>query len=38
MPGMSSGGIKASGFGREHSLEAALDDFTYRKCVVVGLD
>ena len=28
---------KASGFGREHSLEAALDDFTYRKNVVVGL-
>ena len=37
MLGMSSGGIKASGFGREHSLEAVLDDFTYRKCVVVGL-
>jgi acyl-CoA reductase-like NAD-dependent aldehyde dehydrogenase len=35
--GMSSGGIKDSGFGREHSLEAALDDFTYRKSLIVGL-
>jgi acyl-CoA reductase-like NAD-dependent aldehyde dehydrogenase len=35
--GMSSGGIKSSGFGREHSLEGTLDDFTYRKSIVVGL-
>ena len=38
IPGMSDGGIKASGFGREHSLEGALDDFTYRKSIVIALD
>jgi acyl-CoA reductase-like NAD-dependent aldehyde dehydrogenase len=37
VPGMSSGGIKQSGFGREHSLEGALDDFTYRKTVTIGI-
>jgi acyl-CoA reductase-like NAD-dependent aldehyde dehydrogenase len=38
VPGMSDGGIKQSGFGREHSLEGALDDFTYRKSIVVDLN
>ena len=38
MPGMSYGGIKQSGIGREFSLEGALDDFTHRKSVTVALD
>jgi phenylacetaldehyde dehydrogenase len=38
LPGMSDGGIKQSGVGREHSLEAAVEEFTYRKGVAVGLD
>jgi betaine-aldehyde dehydrogenase len=38
LPGMSYGGIKQSGIGREFSLEGALDDFTHRKSVVVALD
>jgi betaine-aldehyde dehydrogenase len=36
--GMPTGGIGRSGFGREHSLEAAIDEFTYRKNVVVAID
>jgi acyl-CoA reductase-like NAD-dependent aldehyde dehydrogenase len=35
--GMSYGGIKASGMGREYSIEGALESFTYRKSVTVGL-
>jgi len=38
LPGMSYGGIKQSGIGREFSLEGALDDFTHRKSVTVALD
>jgi acyl-CoA reductase-like NAD-dependent aldehyde dehydrogenase len=38
LPGMSYGGIKQSGIGREYSLEGAIDDFTHTKSVVVGLD
>lgn len=36
-PGMSYGGIKASGYGREYSIEGALDSFTYRKSVTVSM-
>ncbi|GII96997.1 aldehyde dehydrogenase family protein [Sinosporangium siamense] len=35
LPGMSYGGIKQSGLGREFSLEGALDGFTQRKTVTV---
>jgi acyl-CoA reductase-like NAD-dependent aldehyde dehydrogenase len=35
--GMSYGGIKASGYGREYSIEGALDSFTYRKSITVSL-
>jgi acyl-CoA reductase-like NAD-dependent aldehyde dehydrogenase len=38
LPGMSYGGIKQSGIGREFSLEGAIDDFTHTKSVVVALD
>ncbi|HEY0781699.1 MAG TPA: aldehyde dehydrogenase family protein [Thermoanaerobaculia bacterium] len=37
LPGMSYGGVKQSGIGREFSLEGALDDFTHRKSVTVAL-
>ncbi|MGN6576399.1 MAG: aldehyde dehydrogenase family protein [Nocardioides sp.] len=37
LPGMSYGGIKASGIGGEFSLETALDAFTQRKTVTVAL-
>ncbi len=37
VPGMSYGGVKESGMGREHSLEGALDSFTYRKSITAGL-
>ena len=37
MPGMSYGGFKQSGIGREYSLEGMLDGFTQRKCVTVNL-
>ncbi|MDQ6918781.1 MAG: aldehyde dehydrogenase family protein [Candidatus Dormibacteraeota bacterium] len=36
--GMSYGGTKQSGMGREFSLEGAIDDFTHTKSVVVALD
>ncbi len=36
-PGMSYGGIKQSGIGREFSLEGMLDSFTQRKSVTVNL-
>jgi betaine-aldehyde dehydrogenase len=38
LPGMTYGGTKESGIGREFSFEAALDGFTQRKTVTVGLD
>ena len=38
LPGMSYGGTKQSGMGREFSLEGAIDDFTHTKSVVVALD
>jgi betaine-aldehyde dehydrogenase len=38
LPGMTYGGYKQSGLGREFSLEAALDGFTQRKTVTVGLE
>jgi len=37
VPGMSYGGFKQSGIGREYSLEGMLDGFTQRKCVTVNL-
>ena len=37
MPGMSYGGYKQSGLGREFSLEGMLDSFTQRKSVTVNL-
>ena len=37
LPGMSYGGFKQSGIGREYSLEGMLDGFTQRKCVAVNL-
>ena len=38
IPGMSYGGIKQSGLGSEYSLEGALEAYTFRKSVTVGLD
>ncbi len=37
IPGMSYGGIKQSGMGSEYSIEGALEAYTFRKCVTVGL-
>jgi acyl-CoA reductase-like NAD-dependent aldehyde dehydrogenase len=37
VPGMSYGGYKQSGIGREFSLEGMLDSFTQRKSVTVNL-
>lgn len=37
LPGMSYGGFKQSGIGREFSLEGMLDGFTQRKSIVVNL-
>lgn len=37
LPGMSYGGFKQSGIGREFSLEGMLDGFTQRKSVTVNL-
>ncbi len=37
LPGMSYGGFKESGIGREFSLEGMLESFTQRKAVVVDL-
>ena len=36
--GMSYGGVKQSGIGREFSIEGAIDDFTHVKSVTVALD
>lgn len=38
LPGMSYGGVKQSGIGREYSLESMLDSFTQKKSVTVNLD
>lgn len=37
IPGMSYGGIKQSGIGSEYSVEGALEAYTYRKSVTIGL-
>ncbi|WP_265448014.1 aldehyde dehydrogenase family protein [Flexivirga meconopsidis] len=37
LPGMSYGGIKESGMGREFSIEGAIDGFTSRKTTTVGI-
>lgn len=37
IPGMSYGGVKSSGFGREYSLEGALDAYTTRKSVTIAI-
>jgi acyl-CoA reductase-like NAD-dependent aldehyde dehydrogenase len=36
-PGLSYGGVKQSGLGREASLEAMLDHFTHKKTVIFSL-
>jgi betaine-aldehyde dehydrogenase len=38
LPGMSYGGVKQSGMGREFSIEGAIDSFTTRKSITVALD
>ena len=38
VPGMSYGGKKLSGLGSEYSIEGALEGFTQRKSITVGLD
>lgn len=38
LPGMSYGGYKESGMGREFSLEGALEGFTQRKTITVALE
>lgn len=37
-PGLSYGGVKQSGLGREASLEAMLDHFTHKKTVLVNMN
>jgi acyl-CoA reductase-like NAD-dependent aldehyde dehydrogenase len=37
IPGMSYGGTKQSGIGSEFSIEGALEAYTYRKSVTIGL-
>ena len=37
LPGMSYGGTKQSGIGSEFSIEGALEAYTYRKSVTIGL-
>lgn len=37
LPGMSYGGIKQSGIGREYSVDGALESFTQTKSITVGL-
>jgi aldehyde dehydrogenase (NAD+) len=36
-PGLSYGGVKQSGLGREASLEAMLDHFTHKKTVLFSM-
>jgi acyl-CoA reductase-like NAD-dependent aldehyde dehydrogenase len=38
LPGMSYGGKKLSGLGSEYSIEGALEGFTQRKSITVGLE
>jgi betaine-aldehyde dehydrogenase len=38
LPGMSYGGKKLSGLGSEYSIEGALESFTQRKSITVGLE
>ena len=37
LPGMSYGGKKLSGLGSEYSIEGALESFTQRKGITIGL-
>ena len=37
-PGLSYGGVKQSGLGKEPSLEAMLDHFTHKKTVIVNME
>nr|pir carS protein - Azospirillum brasilense [Azospirillum brasilense] len=37
-PGLSYGGFKQSGLGKEASLEAMLDHFTHKKTVIINMD
>jgi phenylacetaldehyde dehydrogenase len=37
LPGMSYGGKKESGLGAEYSIEGALEGFTQRKSITVGI-
>ncbi len=37
MPGLSYGGIKQSGLGREASLEAMLEHFTHKKTIIINM-
>ncbi|MBM3601363.1 MAG: aldehyde dehydrogenase family protein [Alphaproteobacteria bacterium] len=36
-PGLSYGGVKQSGLGREASLEAMLDHFTHKKTIIINM-
>jgi acyl-CoA reductase-like NAD-dependent aldehyde dehydrogenase len=38
LPGMSYGGRKLSGLGSEYSIEGALESFTQRKGITIGID
>jgi phenylacetaldehyde dehydrogenase len=38
LPGMSYGGKKLSGLGSEYSIEGALEGFTQRKGITIGVD
>ncbi len=37
-PGLSYGGIKHSGIGKEASLEAMLEHFTYKKTIILNMN
>ena len=37
LPGMSYGGKKSSGIGSEYSIEGALESFTQRKSITIGI-
>ena len=36
-PGLSYGGVKSSGIGKEASLEAMLDHFTHKKTIIFNM-
>jgi betaine-aldehyde dehydrogenase len=38
LPGMSYGGKKLSGLGSEYSIEGALEGFTQRKGITIGIE